>query len=109
MKVIGCDFHPSYQQIAVLDSVTGGGEDTEPLRKVGGAGLLRRAGRAARVGIDPRQLRAEAEASGGRSFSADLGAHSSQRDDRQLLLHRHKLVRKQVKNQLQAPALNQGV
>ncbi len=23
MKIIGCDFHPSYQQIAVLDSVTG--------------------------------------------------------------------------------------
>ena len=23
MKIIGCDFHPSYQQIAMLDSVTG--------------------------------------------------------------------------------------
>jgi hypothetical protein len=23
MKIIGCDFHPGYQQIAVLDSVTG--------------------------------------------------------------------------------------
>ena len=23
MKIIGCDFHPSYQQIAVLDPVTG--------------------------------------------------------------------------------------
>ena len=23
MKIIGCDFHPSYQQIAALDSVTG--------------------------------------------------------------------------------------
>jgi hypothetical protein len=23
MKITGCDFHPSYQQIAVLDSVTG--------------------------------------------------------------------------------------
>jgi transposase len=34
-----------------------------------------------------------------------------ERDDRQLLLHRHKLVRMrtQVKNQLQAQALNQGV
>jgi len=23
MKIIGCNFHPSYQQIAALDSVTG--------------------------------------------------------------------------------------
>jgi hypothetical protein len=23
MKIIGCDFHPSYQQIAILDSVSG--------------------------------------------------------------------------------------
>jgi hypothetical protein len=23
MKIIGCDFHPGYQQIAMLDSVTG--------------------------------------------------------------------------------------
>ena len=23
MKIIGCDFHPSYQQMAMLDSVTG--------------------------------------------------------------------------------------
>ena len=36
---------------------------------------------------------------------------AAERDDRQLLLHRHKLVRMrtQVKNQLQALALNQGV
>ena len=36
---------------------------------------------------------------------------AAERDDRQLLLHRHKLVRirKQVKNQVQAQALNQGV
>jgi hypothetical protein len=23
MRIIGCDFHPSYQQIAMLDTVTG--------------------------------------------------------------------------------------
>jgi len=23
MKIVGCDFHPSYQQIAVLDTETG--------------------------------------------------------------------------------------
>jgi transposase len=36
---------------------------------------------------------------------------AAERDARQLLLHRHKLVRMrtQVKNQLQAQALNQGV
>jgi transposase len=36
---------------------------------------------------------------------------AAERDGRQLLLHRHKLVRMrtQVKNQLQALALNQGL
>ena len=47
----------------------------------------------------------------GREFSADLGAQLEERDARQLLLHRHKLVqaRTRVKNQLQALALNQGL
>ena len=27
MKIIGCDFHPSYQQIAVLDLATGETEE----------------------------------------------------------------------------------
>src|ERR1700681_3625511 len=115
MKIIGCDFHPSYQQIAMLDLVTG--EMVEKAlsqrEKGGGAGLLCGTGRArtsgdrsqraiamvradadgvgARgvdwgCGEDSRQLRAQAEdrpgrcgvaaeASGGGSFSADLGAH----------------------------------
>src|ERR1700749_4147152 len=29
MKIVGCDFHPSYQQIAVFDSNTGEGEERQ--------------------------------------------------------------------------------
>ena len=90
MKIIGCDFHPSYQQIAVLDLATGEtrGEGAESREKGGGTGLLCGTGRVrtsgdrgqrtvavvrrecwrswdtrcgSGCGEDPRQLRAEAE------------------------------------------------
>ncbi len=154
MKIIDCDFHPSYQQIAVLDLATGemvekalSHERKEEVRAfyagLKGSGTSGdRSQRAIAVvradaggvgtrdmdrgcGEDPRQLRAEAEdrparcraaaeASGGGSLSADLGADGAERDARQLLLHRHNVfplvrMRTQVKNQLQALALNQGV
>src|ERR1700726_2204106 len=70
-------------------------------------------------GEDPRQLRAEAEdrparcgaaaeASGGGSFSADLGAHGSRARRPAVALAPSQAVgmRTQVKNQLQAQALN---
>ena len=39
MKIIGCDFHPGYQQIALLDLATGemGREGAESREKGGGA------------------------------------------------------------------------
>ena len=51
------------------------------------------------------------EASGGRSFSQDLGPHTANRDLRQLLWHRHRLVqmRTRVMNQLHVVALNEGL
>ena len=148
MKIIGCDFHPSFQQIAMGD--TESGEQTER--------------RIARAEVEefyrglPGPVRVGMEASGNAQWFerllAELGhelwlgdagriramevrkqktdrrdaelllrllmqgqfprlwvANQEQRDLRQLLVHRHKLVgmRQQVKNQLQHLALNQGV
>jgi transposase len=151
MKIIGCDFHPSYQQIAVLDLATGemfekalSHERKEEVRAFY-AGLEG----SARVGIeasgqsqwfermltelghevwigDAAKIRASCERKQKtdrrdaelllRLLAEDRFPRiwvptAAERDDRQLLLHRHKLVRMrtQVKNQLQALALNQGV
>ncbi len=77
MKIIGCDFHPGYQQIAMLDLASGeivqkalSHERKEEVRAFY-AGLQLRAeteDRPARCGFAD-------EASGGGSLSADLGAH----------------------------------
>src|SRR6202790_5539566 len=151
MKIIGCDFHPSYQQIAMLDLVTGemvekalSHERKEEVRAFY-AGLEG----SVRVGIeasgqsqwfermlvelghevwigDAAKIRASCERKQKtdrrdaelllRLLAEDRCPRiwvptAAERDDRQLLLHRHKLVRMrtQVKNQLQAQALNQGV
>lgn len=148
--IIGCDFHPSYEQIAMLDTETGEllekslAHVGEEVRKFY-AGLPG----AARVGIeasgqsqwferllvemghevwvgDAAKIRASTERKQktdrrdalllldllqqGR-FPKIWVPTPEERDARQLLLHRYKLVRMrtQVKNQLQALALNQGV
>ncbi len=148
MKIIGCDFHPSFQQIAMVDSATG--EYTE--RKLNAAEahpfyrelqgkvmvgmeacgntlwferLLAELGHELRLG-DAAKIRAlEVRKQKTDRRDAELLLRLlledrfpqlwvpslEQRDLRQLLLHRHKLVamRRQVKNQLQHLALNQGV
>jgi len=149
--IIGCDFHPSYQQVAMLDTHTGelmekslGHENKEEV-KAFYAGLPG----PARVGVeasgqsqwferllgelghemwigDAAQIRARENRKQktdrrdallllellqqGR-FPRIWVPSPAERDARQLLLHRHKWVRMrtQVKNQLQALALNQGV
>jgi len=149
MKVIGCDFHPSYQQIAMLDESTGelSGRRLahpteaqefyrglrEPVRvgmeAIGNAlwfeRLLTELGHEWWVG-DAARIRAAAVRQ--QKTDARDAAHllelmlagrfprlwvpsPAERDLRQLLLHRHKLVPMgtQVKNQLQHLALNQGV
>src|ERR1700739_614112 len=151
MKIIGCDFHPSYQQIAVLDLASGemvekalsheGKEEVRafyaglegPVRVgmeasgqsqwfermlaelghevwIGGAGKVRASceGKQKTHRRDAELLlRLLVED----RFPRIWVPTASERDGRQLLLHRHKLVRMrtQVKNQLQALALNQGV
>ena len=153
MKIIGCDFHPGYQQIAMLDLVTGemvekalSHERKEEVRafyaglegsvRVGieASGqsqwferMLAELGQQVWIG-DAAKIRASCERKQKtdrrdaelllRLLAEDRFPRiwvptAAERDGRQLLLHRHKLVRMrtQVKNQLQlqALALNQGV
>lgn len=150
MKIIGCDFHPSWQQVAVMDTETG---EMSERKLVNGDGeaerfyrtlavpsligveacgnsqwfldLLERLGHKVWVG-DAAKIRASYV----RKQKTDKrdAAHiltlliedrfprlwtpnAEQRDLRQLLVHRSKLVeiRTRVKNGLQHLALNRGV
>ncbi|HEY4960370.1 MAG TPA: IS110 family transposase [Terriglobales bacterium] len=148
MKIIGCDFHPSFQQIAMVDLQTG--EYTErkltpeearqfyaelkgPVlvgmeacgntlwfeRLLASLGIKLRLGDAGKI----RALELRKQKTDRRDaqlllqllledrFPEVWVPTVQQRDLRQLLLHRHKLVamRRQVKNELQHLALNQGV
>jgi transposase len=150
MQIVGCDFHPSWQQVAVFDPETG--EITE-LKLVNGDGeaerfyreleapalvgieacgnsqwfieLLDRLGHLVWVG-DAAQIRASYVRKQ-KTDRRDAGhilrllmedrfprlwmPTAEQRDLRQLLIHRHKLVeiRTRVKNGLQHLALNRGI
>jgi transposase len=148
MQIIGCDFHPSFQQIARLDSETGEYEHRRLLpeeaaefyRKLPGPvlvgmeacgntlwleRLLSECGHRLWLG-DAAKIRALAvrkqktdrrdaelllQLLREQRFPRLWVPSAEQRDLRQLLLHRHKLVgmRRQIKNQLQHLALNQGV
>jgi Transposase and inactivated derivatives len=150
MWIIGCDFHPSGQQVYTVDPETGevverwlshGGDEVDQFysalprgsevgvetsgnmlwfeRKLARYGHKLRIGDAAK--IQARETRRQkhdrrsAELIYGLMEKQDFPdlpwvPSLEQRDLRQLLLHRHKLVRMraQVKNQLQHIALNQG-
>jgi transposase len=152
MKIIGCDFHPGYQQIAMLDKKTG--EATEKRLSHSHEGEEARKFYSELVGPVLVGLEASGQSQWFERLLAELGHQlwigdaakirasterkqktdrrdaelllqllvedrfpriwvptPGERDTRQLLLHRAKLVRvrTQVKNQLQALALNQGV
>lgn len=150
MKIVGCDFHPGWQQVAIFDSDTG---EIDQRKLVNGEGeaerfyrglpapaligveacgnsqwfvdLLERLGHQVWIG-DAAQIRAsyvrrqktdkrDAEhilklLIEGR-FPRLWRPDAEQRDGRQLLIHRHKLVeiRSRVKNGLQHLCLNRGV
>jgi transposase len=151
MMIIGCDFHPSGQQVFGIESESGevvmerwiahGGEEVDQFYAGLPAGAvvgvessgnmlwferkLAQYGHRLRIG-DAAQIRAhEVRKQKHDRRDAELIAHLlvegsfpdlhwvpslAERDLRQLLLHRDKLVRMrtQVKNQLQHIALNQG-
>ena len=150
MKIVGCDFHPSWQQVAVFDKETGeitehklsNGDgqaerfyrSLEPAALVGVEAcgnsqwfieLLERLGHTVWVG-DAAQIRAS-YVRRQKTDRRDAGhilrllledrfprlwtPTAEQRDLRQLLIHRHKLVeiRTRVKNGLQHLALNRGL
>jgi len=148
MKIIGCDFHPSFQQIAMVDSETGEYREKrltpEEARQfyvelkgpvlvgmevcgntlwferllaslgielwLGDAGKIR-AQEVRKQKTDRRDARLLLQLLLDNRFPQVWVPSVQQRDTRQLLLHRHKLVqmRRQVKNELQHLALNQGV
>jgi transposase len=152
MWIIGCDYHPRFQQIAFLDSDSGEC-GARRLEHIGEAEQFYRSlvGQKVRVGMEasgharwferlltelnfelwighPAAVRAAAPRK--QKTDARDAEHllqllwsgqfekmrvwvptAEQRDLRQLVLHRHKLVgmRTRVKNQLRAVALNEGI
>src|SRR6202051_3899041 len=150
MMIIGCDFHPSWQQIAWLDSETGETEERKLVHASGDAkAFYQQLAAPALIGVeatgnsqwfielvqdlgheiwigDAAQIRASyvrkqktdkrdaahilklvVEGRFPRLWTPDR----EQRDLRQLVLHRHKLVeiRSRVKNELQHLSLNKGM
>src|SRR5271165_4492507 len=150
MLIVGCDFHPSWQQIAVFDEETGevneyklsngDGAAEQFYRKLpaparigleacgnsqGFVNLLQELGHEVWIG-DAAQIRASyvrKQKTDQRDalhilkllledrFPRLWTPTAEIRNQRQLLVHRHKLVRirAQVKNELQHLAMNQGV
>ncbi|MGD0157922.1 MAG: IS110 family transposase [Terracidiphilus sp.] len=150
MMIVGCDFHPSFQQVAVLDTESGELQEHKLMHATGEAEqfyrrlvapslvgmesvgnsqwfvlLIERLGHEIWIG-DAAQIRASYM----RKQKTDKrdAAHilkllaegrfprirvpdAEMRDQRQLLIHRHKLVqiRTRVKNELQHLMMNRGV
>jgi len=150
MVLIGCDFHPSWQQVSWLNLETGEAGDRELLHAPGevekfyrqfpagaiigmeatgncqwfvdqvrGLGHEVWIGDAAKIRAcdtrqqkhDKRDARLLLQLLAEKRFPRIWTPSSEQRDLRQLLIHRHKLVRMrvQVQNGLQHLAMNQGL
>ncbi len=151
MWIIGCDFHPSFQQIAMLNLATGEYDEARLEHKGGEAERFYRglAGQQVRVGMeatgslrwferlldelgfqlwvgDPVRIRAAAAHEpktdkrdarlllrllSEKRFPRIWMPSPEQRDARQLVLHRHRLVqiRTRAKNQLNTMARNEGL
>ncbi len=151
MWIIGCDYHPSFQQIALVNQATGEYRRLRLEHKGGEAEHFYRglAGRQVRVGMeatgsirwferllqelgfqlwvgDPARIRAAAAHKAKtdkrdadlllqllleKRFPKIWMPSPEQRDARQLVLHRHRLVqvRTRAKNQLYALATNEGL
>jgi transposase len=150
MIIIGCDFHPSWQQIAWVDTESGEIQERKLIHATGEAEQFYRSlKRSARVGLEStgnshwfvdmlaelghevwvgdaariraKQVRKQKTDRRDAAHILDLLLKNdfpriwtpsrAERDQRQLLIHRYKLVtlRVRVKNELQHLALNQGM
>src|SRR5215472_13828755 len=101
MIIIGCDYHPSFQQIAFVDMQTGEFQEQQLGHREGAEKFYRdlsAGGGQLRVGMEAR-------------FPRIWVPSWENRDVRQLLWHRHRMVqmRTRIMNQLQAVALNEGL
>src|SRR5581483_8703122 len=116
MMIIGCDFHPSWQQVSWLDSETGDTGEGELVEDLGheiwiGDAAQIRASYVRKQKTDKRDaahiLKLVVEGRFPKLWTPDR----EQRDLRQLVLHRHKLVeiRSRVKNELQHLSMNKGM
>ena len=132
MMIIGCDFHPSWQQISWLDAETGetgerklvhaSGDAKRFYEQLGGPVLIgmeatgnsqwfielvEDLGHAIWIGDAAHILKLVVEGRFPKLWTPDR----EQRDLRQLVLHRHKLVeiRSRVKNELQHLSMNKGM
>ena len=149
MKIVGCDFHPSHQQVSIFDTSTGEVEELKLLHVEQARQFYRELAEPALIGMesvgnsrwfeqmvedlghelwigDAAQIRAsyvrrqktDRRDAGHilrllleKRFPRIWTPSNEQRDQRQLLLHRHRLVglRTRIKTELQHLALNQGV
>jgi transposase len=152
MLIIGCDYHPSFQQIALVDNETGEVQERRLMHREEAEQFYRSlatAGAKVRVGMEAsghagwfERLLAELNFELSTGDAAKIAAkrvrkqktdrHDAQhilklmlkddfpkiwvpswenRDVRQLLWHRHRMVqtRTRIMNQLQAAALNEGL
>ncbi len=132
MVIIGCDYHPSMQQIAWCDNRSGAQGERRLEHASGEAEKfyreLKQRGVQVRVGLEAsghtrwfERLLAELEMELWIGHPAKIAAQrvrkqktdrgDAQLDLRQLLWHRHRLVqmRTRVKNQLQSIAISEGV
>jgi transposase len=149
MLIIGCDFHPGFQQVAIFDNLTGEYEERRLHHREEAEQFYRELRVPARVGMeacghypwferllagcghelwlgdaakirstvvrkqktDRRDAEHILQLLVEERFPRIWVPSLEERDVRQLLVHRHKQVvrRTQVKNQLQAMALGQGV
>src|SRR5450631_3089996 len=128
MMIIGCDYHPGFQQIAFVDTETGEVQE----RRLGHREEAEKFYRdlaaqavSARLGMEASgharwlerlfsELRFELWDRGCSRDPDEAGAQApnwENRDLRQLLWHRHRMVqaRTRIMNQLQAVALNEGL
>src|SRR5206468_9958187 len=116
MIIVGCDYHPGFQQIAFVDTDTGELQERRLQHREEAEKFYRdlaTQGMKVRVGMEASRHARWFERSLGElhDFPRIWVPSWENRDLRQLLWHRHRMVqaRTRIMNQLQAVALNEGL